>query len=52
MPDGVQRYARTYNNPASLAIASSFGNFVTLKDGECLFAPSVSFFRALLPDQP
>ncbi len=49
LPDGVQRYATTYNDASTLATASAFGGFVTLKGGEYLFAPCLSFLRTLLP---
>ncbi len=43
--DNVQRYAARYNDPASIKAATSFGGFVTLKGGEYLFAPCMSFLR-------
>ncbi|OGX89944.1 hypothetical protein BEN49_00880 [Hymenobacter coccineus] len=45
LPDGVQRYATTYGDPASTQAASAFGGFVTLKGGEYLFAPCMCFLR-------
>jgi Dyp-type peroxidase family len=42
-----QHYATRYNDPASIKAASAFGGFVTLKGGEYLFSPSMSFLLAL-----
>lgn len=42
-----QHYAAHYNDPASVKAASAFGGFVTLKGGEYLFSPCMSFLRNL-----
>lgn len=47
LPDGVQRYATRYDDVTSIKTASAFGGFVTLKGGEYLFAPCMSFLRNL-----
>jgi Dyp-type peroxidase family len=46
-PDGVHKYARTYDYASTIEPASGFGGFVTLKGGEYFFAPSMAFLRNL-----
>ena len=47
LTDHVHRYATRYDDPASIKAASAFGGFVTLKGGEYLFSPCMSFLRNL-----